>query len=256
MMMYDSFSSDYDRFVSWPGRLAFELPFLEQFLSGLPQPVRVMDAAAGTGMHTLALAQRGYAAAGADLSTGMVARARQNAAQAGRTVRFEAAGFGELAAAFGPHSFDALLCLGNSLPHLLTPQALAAALADFAAVLHPGGRLLIQNRNFDAVLARRERFMEPQAHREGEAEWIFQRFYDYDPDGLITFNILTLHRPTPDSSWQQAVTTTRLAPQLESELSAALRSAGFEHLCSFGSMDGSAFDPAASGNLILSAVRA
>lgn len=27
--MYDEFSSDYDRFVNWPGRLAVEMPFVE-----------------------------------------------------------------------------------------------------------------------------------------------------------------------------------------------------------------------------------
>ena len=27
--MYDDFSEDYDRFVNWAGRLAYEMPFLE-----------------------------------------------------------------------------------------------------------------------------------------------------------------------------------------------------------------------------------
>ena len=50
----------------------------------------------------------------------MMERARENARQAGVTVRFEAAGFGELAVTFGERCFNALLCLGNSLPHLLS----------------------------------------------------------------------------------------------------------------------------------------
>jgi glycine/sarcosine N-methyltransferase len=73
-----------------------------------------------------------------------------------------------------------------TLPHLLTPADLAAALADFAACLRPGGLLLIQNRNLDAVLVRRQRWMEPRARREGEAEWLFLRFYDFEPDGTLT----------------------------------------------------------------------
>ena len=33
--MYEDFSSDYDRFVDWQGRLAAELPFIEQQLQAV-----------------------------------------------------------------------------------------------------------------------------------------------------------------------------------------------------------------------------
>jgi len=256
-MMYETFSADYDRFVNWPSRLAFELPFLETQLAGLPRPggapLRVLDAACGTGMHAVELARRGYSAAGADLFEGMVARARENAAAAGVSANFRAAGFGGLARAFaGELPFDALLCLGNSLPHLLSREALAEALADFAACLRPGGLLLLQNRNFDAVMQRRERWMEPQAHREGGTEWVFLRFYDYEPDGLINFNILTLRREQ-GQGWQQRVASTRLMPLLHADLVRALAEAGFLSVIAFGGMDGSPFDAQSSGNLVLSA---
>ncbi len=61
-MFYDNFSSDYDRFVSWPGRLALEMPFLTSRLREIGAN-SVLDAACGTGMHTLALAQAGFEAA-------------------------------------------------------------------------------------------------------------------------------------------------------------------------------------------------
>ncbi len=259
--MYDTFSSDYDRFVNWENRLAYELPFLEQQIQTVAGPggqaPRVLDAACATGMHVIALAQRGYPAAGADLSGSMIERARANAVVAGVEARFEAAGFGALEAAFGAQSFDALLCLGNSLPHLLDRAALAGALADFAACLRPGGLLLVQNRNFDAVLAARERWMEPQAHREGAREWIFLRFYDYEPDGLINFNVVTLYRDGPRApggdGWQQRVASSRLYPLRAEEAAGLLREAGFSQVDLYGNMTGSPFDPAASGNLIIAA---
>lgn len=248
--MYDAFSADYDRFVNWESRLAFELPFLIQLLN--PQS-RVLDAACGTGQHAIALARRGFPVAGADLSPGMVERAKTNAALVGMDVPFVTAGFGQLATAFGGsplYPFDAVLCLGNSLPHLLSPAELAAALADFAACLQPGGRLVIQSRNFDAVLAQHERWMEPQSLREGQREWIFIRFYDFDPDGLITFNILTLSREG-SAPWQQRLTATRLHPQSQTELSTALSAAGFSEVKACGSLSGAPFDPATSGNLVM-----
>jgi SAM-dependent methyltransferase len=255
--MYDSFSSDYDRFVNWPARLGYEMPFIQRQLDAA-RARSVLDAACGTGMHAIALAQRGYAAYGADLSAPMVARAQENAAAAGVDARFAAAGFGELARSFqGSASFpcDALLCLGNSLPHLLTPTQLADALSDFAACLRPGGLVLIQNRNFDTLAASRERWMEPQAAQvEGEGEWTFVRFYDYRPDGLIDFNILTLQR-SPGGAWKQQVASTRLRPLLRDELVESLAHAGFEEIVCCGSMSGEPFDAEKSGNLVVVAVK-
>jgi hypothetical protein len=152
----------------------------------------------------------------------------------------------------GLGGFDALLCLGNSLPNLLTPADLAAALADFAACLRPGGLVLIQNRNFARVVARRERWMEPQARREGDAEWLFLRFYDFDPDGLLTFNVVTLEREGT-GAWSQRSVTSRLRPLLKDELLAALSAAGFEQIACYGDMQGAPFDPEYSPNLVVAA---
>lgn len=254
--MYDSLSEDYDRFVSWSGRLAFEMPFIEKVLSQVKpvnRPLQVLDSACGTGMHTIELSRRGYIAAGADLSAGMIARARENARSAGVSVDFRVAGFGELASHF--QGFDAVLCLGNSLPHILTEEALQASLQDFAGCLRTGGLLLIQNRNFDAVMAQRERWMGPESHREEDEEWVFLRFYDFDPDGRITFNIVTLHRKG-HSVWEQKVDSTRLYPQVQAELTQSLRKAGFQIKALFGGMNGEPFNPQTSGNLVISAILA
>ena len=250
--MYEDFSSDYDRFMDWPARLAAELSFIERELQTVGV-CRVLDAACGTGMHAIALAQQGYVAVGADLSAGMIQRAQDNAMAAGVDARFEVAGLGKLSARVGT-GFDAVLCLGNSLPHLLTPADLAAALADFAACLRPGGLLLIQNRNFGRVLARRERCMEPQAHRYGEKEWLFLRFYDFEPDGNLTFNLVTLQREGV-SAWSQQVASTRLWPLRREELVAALVAASFAEVACWGDMQGAPFDPEVSPNLVVAARR-
>jgi glycine/sarcosine N-methyltransferase len=247
--MYDSFSSDYDRFVDWPARLKVELPFLEGQLRASGAH-RVLDAACGTGQHAIALARIGFDAAGADLSANMVARAKGNALAADMPVDFKQAGFGELTRAFGEHSFDALICLGNSLPHVLTHSALVATLQDFRECIRPGGLLIVQNRNFDSVLASRQRWMEPQAHREGQEEWLFMRFYDYEADGLLTFHVVTLHRAA-GGAWGQSAVSTHLRPMTQAELARALAEAEFSVPTLFGDMSGAPFEPAASGNLVV-----
>jgi SAM-dependent methyltransferase len=269
--MYDDFSADYDRFVDWLGRLAAELPFIEEQLHAVqdqsaPEPggaYRVLDTACGTGMHAIALAQRGYSVVGTDLSAGMIKRALDNAAAEEVDARFEVAGFGDLAQTLGGPTFDAILCLGNSLPHLLSQSQLADALSDMATCLRPGGLLMIQNRNFDAVLAQRKRgaepgagrWMPPQAHQESGKEWLFLRFYDFEPDGTLVFNVVTLRREAAGDDWDQQIVATQLWPLKQEELMAALDATGFEAITCWGDMQGAAFDPESSGNLVVTARR-
>jgi SAM-dependent methyltransferase len=254
--MYDQFSRDYDRFVNWDARLGVEMPFLVGQLSGLSEkdgrPVRVLDAACGTGQHIIALTEAGFRGAGADLSAGMTSLARANAADRGLDIPFRTAAFHELTAAFGKAAFDVLLCLGNSLPHVLTRKGLLAALRDFRAVLRPGGKLILQNRNFDRVLAEHQRWMAPQTYRKGRDTWVFHRFYDFDPDGRLTFNIVRLYSHD-EAGFDQRVTSTRLWPLTRVELDPLLKKAGFVDIIHFGDMTGGVFDPEESPNLIITA---
>jgi glycine/sarcosine N-methyltransferase len=244
--LYDGFSEDYDRFVDWPGRLAHELPFLEQQLERHGAR-RILDAACGTGQHALALTRRGYQVDGADLSPRMVERARGNAAASSVPAGFAVGGLGELAQVF-PGPYDALICLGNSLPHLLEPREVRAALADFFRVLRPEGLLIIQNRNYDRVWQRRERFMPLETHRQGDREWLFFRFMDYH-EATLTFNMVTMERT--GEAWTYRIGVTELRPIFQRELAAWLPEAGFGQVRFYGGYCGDPFDPQASSDLIV-----
>jgi glycine/sarcosine N-methyltransferase len=248
-LMYETLSEDYDRFVNWQNRLAVEIPFILNQLR-MANADQVLDAATGTGMHAVALAQHGYRVAGADISPGMIEHACQNAKAAGVAARFEITSFGNLANTFGTGTFDALLCLGNSLPHLISHDTLDEALRDFNSCLRPGGLVLIQNRNFDSVVANRDRWMDPQGHTEDKKEWIFQRFYDFDSDGLLTFNMVILKRQG-QGNWSQKVVSSRMRPILKVELLLSLAEAGFNSAVYYGDMSGSAFDHDTSPNLVV-----
>ncbi len=248
--LYDALAVDYDRFVNWEGRLSHELPFFVSLFErhGVR---RVLDAACGTGHHAIALAKEGYQVMGADLSVPMIARAEENASAHGANATFVAAGLGGYAAL--GRTYDAAICLGNSLPHLLSGPAVAGALEDFASVLRPGGVLVIQNRNFDRVWGEQERFMPPQTYCGPEGDWLFLRFYDFHEESL-TFNMLRLRRTAED--WLQDVESTELRPIFAEDLASALEAAGFAPVTLYGSYDGSPFDPVVSGDLIAVAVRA
>jgi glycine/sarcosine N-methyltransferase len=264
--MYDTFSQDYDYFVNWKNRLEMEIPFLtEQIQKFILKPVpdiRILDSATGTGMHAIALAKLGYSVTGVDISTGMVETARRNASEAGEDVHFAVAGFGNTASTLTAEKkgtdqpveihYDVVLCLGNSLSHVESNRELVEALRDFSTCLSPGGLLILQNRNFDAVMVAKERWMEPQSYQNSIGEWIFLRFYDFLPDGHIQFNIVTLKRIT-GIDWKQSVMETRLIPLTQNLLFNALDESGFEQVKAFGSLSNTPFDLDTSGNLVVTA---
>jgi len=252
--MYNQFSQNYDRFVNWDERLSAEIPFLTAELSDLStngdKNITVLDAACGTGHHTIALAKRGFECAGADISAGMVEIASKNAAQTNYEIVFKQAGFGQLKGVFGVGLFDGLVCLGNSLPHVLDEQSLEMTLTDFRSVLRPGGKLIIQNRNFDQVMRDRSRWMPPQTYHEGKQTWIFARFYDFDPDGRLTFYILILFSEN-GGEFSQQVISTRLWPIGKDQITGFLGTVGFEDIRYYGDLEGSNYDETRSPNLVI-----
>jgi len=183
----------------------------------------------------------------------MIEKARQNAENAGVKVLFKVCAFGDLAAQFTNEvdfPFDLILCLGNSLPHLVSLESIHSALADISACLNVGGFLILQNLNFDAVLRGRTRWMAPQSARKDNQEWIFLRFYDFDLDGLITFNIIRLNR-RKEETWSQQISTTRLFPLRQAELLELLNDTGFVDIRNFGFMGKEEFKLELSENLVL-----
>lgn len=247
--LYDSFSEEYDVMVNWPERLARETPFLQRVLGDAGR--RVLDVGSATGKHALHLAALGYDVFGADPSGQMVERARA-LAEGRPSVSFVQAGFGGLRGAT-QGEFDAAICLGNTLPHVRSQTDLAQTLADFAAVLRPGGVLVLQLLNYDRILARRQRFLGQTQAKGSRGEYLFFRFYDYGVEGL-TFNMLIQHRAA-DGQWQWRVESTLLQPVLSSQLLAALEGAGFESIATFGNYGGDPFDPLESNDLIVVAHR-
>jgi len=244
--LWENLSADYDRFVDWPARLKREMPTLERVLQE-HQARRVLDVACGTGHHAIALAQRGYEVLGVDASAGMIDRARENAEAAGVTAGFEEASFGALGTGVS-QPFHAVLCLGNSLPSLLSEEALLGALADMAGVLVPGGVLFVQNLNYDRVWPRRERFLPLESFRQGEEEWLFLRFVDFH-QRTLTFNMVVQHKE--DHLWSYTADSTELRPIFEDDLLRLLERAGFVNSGLYGDYALHAYERDSSGDLIV-----
>ncbi len=255
---YDALAPLFNVMTDWNARLGAEGPFLAAILAEVGAK-RVLDAACGNGGHALWLAGQGLAVVGADASPGMIALARQGAAAAGLDVPFVVAGLDDLQPAnlYPATGFDAVLCLGNSLPHLLSQDDLVAGLRGMAGVLRPGGVLVLQNLNYDLRWQRQPRWFAAQGGELDGQEVLVWRFADYDvPAGRIAFHIALFRRSGRE--WAVEVHTTPQRPLFWADLEAALAAAGFDAVRAYGRMalPYEAFDAARAGDLVIVARKA
>jgi SAM-dependent methyltransferase len=239
MGFYDELAGEYDTIVGAASRASAAAKFAD-WLVRTHAPARVLETACGTGLYAQVLAQRGVQVVAADLEPAMIARARRSP-QRGTPIEWLCAPMQTIADHVqGP--FDAVLCMGNSLPHLLTDADLAATLAGFRRLLRPGGAAVIQLLNYTRVLDRRERIVGITRHEGKDESREYVRFYDFLESGLVRFNILGI-RWAADGC-QHELHHTDLRPYRPADVSAALRSAGFARVDLFGSLDGQPFDEA------------
>lgn len=248
---YDELGGSYDTMVAWGGRLEREEKFFRALFDAHGAR-RVLDAACGTGMHAIAFARQGRASAGADISPVMIAKAQENARRAGAEVQWKVAGFGELSRRFDS-PFDAVTCLGNSLPHLPDDRALDAALADFARLLRPGGLLVIQDRNYDAVLASPGRAVHLNAREEPDGETLFVRMTEPRGGEAVEFTILTLRKRA--GAWSVDLAATPLRAITRAAMEAALARAGFGAVEVYGDYSRAAYGAPKTGDLVVIARR-
>ena len=248
---YDRLARVFDVMTDWPARLAFEMPFIQRTLD--QHNVRsVLDTACGTGWHAIALAQKGYTTAGCDASRAMIERARMNAAKAGVNVRFETADFQRLD--LFPGKFNAILCLGNSLPHLLSREELVTAFEQILGRLEHGGLIILHNLNYDLRLKTKPRFFSAS----GSADTLVWRFADYGAQ-FITFHTALFERKNPEestrvASWSVEVNSTLQRPWLSRDLDDVLTQVGFGDIRYFGGLDGSPYEKGKSGDLVIVAL--
>ena len=243
---YNELSSDYDEMTRFHPRLEKEEANLRRWVERFHIRT-VLDAACGTGLHAIVFARLGLRVTAADLSSKMLEKARENARQQNVQIRWVKAALQTLSHHI-QEQFQAIFCLGNSLPHLLTPQDLQNSLQSFYELLRPGGILVLQLLNYDKILKKKERII--GVRRQGDREFI--RFYDFLEETL-RFNILTIRwkNNTPELN----LSSTILYPYRRKVLESALHLAGLGDLQFYGDMQFTPFDENKSPNLVLVATK-
>lgn len=137
--MFDDLTDVYDALVDWPKRLANEAAFYRQWFA-MAGVQSVVDVACGTGRHAAMFFGWGLRVEAADVSPQMIDRAQAMCGETDR-LQWRVRGFAEPIAAAA--TFDAAICVGNSLALAPDKATVAAALLHMGAAVRPRGLLVV-----------------------------------------------------------------------------------------------------------------
>ena len=145
-----SFVEKWDELIDWDARAESEGQFFIDVLKSRGKKT-VLDVATGTGFHSVQLLKAGFEVVSSDGSAEMLTMAFENARKRGLVLKTAHADWRTLNRDLHG-KYDAIICLGNSFTHLFKELDRRRALAEFYAALKHDGILILDQRNYDAIL--------------------------------------------------------------------------------------------------------
>ena len=145
-----SFVEKWDNLIDWNARAESEGQFFIDMLRARGKD-KVLDVATGTGFHSVQLKKAGFDVTSADGNAEMLSKAFENARENGFVLKTVHADWRWLNKDIHG-KFDAIICLGNSFTHLFDERDRRKALAEFYSALKHDGILILDQRNYDAIL--------------------------------------------------------------------------------------------------------
>lgn len=247
-LLGDTLSAHWESFAGCDERLREEGAFLLARLGTPGSPI--LDAATGAGCESVFLKERGYLVISNEIERTLADHARRRAKSKGLELLLTSQRWHELDRLFNSPQFGAVLVLGNSLCLTQDSATRALCITQFFKVLEPGGRLIIDERNFTYILTDRDRIL-----ADPVGKFRFSRKYMYCGDNVrgvpqqisderVTF--LYYNNPAAKTLKQAnaaKIGTLEMYPFKKGELRELLTDAGFERVDVF-----SDFEPGLKGD--------
>lgn len=231
---YDSIAEHYPLFFrDWKTQLDREGLSLRSIFRGKGVE-RVLDAACGAGTQAIALAKLGFNVVACDPSAGMLKKATEIAQEYGvlDKLDFQRIDFLHLNDAVkGP--FDAVVCKGNALPHLLLDEEIETTLLIFYELLRPGGILVIGMRDFGPFMEDRPEFIPGFVHKDDDdnSEFItFDLWEWHDGPPVIATQNLYIVQGTERGGFKTVKRRVQYRPLSTDEVKVVLLELGFEEV--------------------------
>jgi glycine/sarcosine N-methyltransferase len=228
---YDELAAHYDQiFENWEVSVARQAKVLGGILQhecGDGRPIRVLDSACGIGTQSLGLAMEGFNVTGCDLSYGAIQRACSEASKRGLSIPFSVANMVQLST-IPDSSFDAVICMDNSLPHLETDELLLRAAQQAYGKLKPGGSFIGSIRDYDQLVVERPKIQGPSFYSDSGRRRIVFQIWDWVDERRYRFHLYITR--SAESVWQTLHFTSTYRAVLRSELRQILEQAGFRNV--------------------------
>ncbi|MEW6294716.1 MAG: class I SAM-dependent methyltransferase [Candidatus Diapherotrites archaeon] len=145
-------------FIDWKKRREGERGFLFNKLKEF-KCKKVFDSSLGEGADSIYLIKNGFEVVSNDIDKLFIEKAQKNAVLEGVTLNITELDWRELEEHFKQESFDAVLCLGNSLTYLFKKADQLKTLKNFFFILRKKGVLIIDERNYQYVLDKRKEIL-------------------------------------------------------------------------------------------------
>lgn len=179
---------------------------------------RAVDLGAGFGMHSIALARRGFEVLAIDNSPQLLRDLRTLA------VGLQVQTIDDDMLKFRRHLAGApevILCMGDTLTHLSDEQAVESLFVAAAAAIAPGGIFALSFRDYTTPLEGERRFIAVKS----DADRILTCFLEYEKSGV---NVHDLVHERAGSTWRQRVSAYRKLRLSPDWVVSALDRAGFQ----------------------------
>jgi 2-polyprenyl-3-methyl-5-hydroxy-6-metoxy-1,4-benzoquinol methylase len=236
---YEKIADDYERMTDEPARLTREIPFLLREIQQIGG-TEVLDVGCGTGGHARALAGKGLHVLGIDTSAAMIDKARAGPRVEG--ARFEQATVADIANRSATR-FDAVLCLGNTFPHLVTEEtSLAKVSRQMAMLLRRGGILIGQLVNVIWVEAAGIRIQPVRSWTDGGKEVLLTRHFINTGGSTILMLISRMARRPDETTWRSETFSQNLPKIVPMEIERAFESGPWGNYRSHGGWEGEPLD--------------
>jgi len=227
---FSDIASRWDEYVNCQKRLVGEGPFLLSILNK-HNATRILDAAAGCGCESVFLLEHGFSVVANEIDIDLLRIAENKAQKASVTLPTRTWNWLDIGERSGAQAaspaelFDAVLVLGNSLSMLTSRSDIKGALEQLALLLHPGGLLIVDERNYQYMLDNRKACTHLSTFPfSGESMYCGESLRGAPTeiyDDLVIFNIV-------ESGAGHPLKTFILYPFKEDELPTLLRSSGFK----------------------------
>jgi glycine/sarcosine N-methyltransferase len=239
---YDELADEYDSMTQFDSRLIKEEPVYRQIVQhyGLKN---IVDVGSGTGFHSILLAKLGCSVTSVDVSDKMLIKLKDNATKYSLTINTVQSDFGDLKNNL-KSNFDAVFCMGNSLPHLLTIEEINSAIGNFYNVLSSNGVLFLQILNYERIILSKNHI---QSIREINGK-TYIRYYNFT-DKVVEFNVIISDRSGENTNIKHK--TIKMYPIIKSEIAESLLQYKFGKIEYYGSISLAEYNPSESSDLFI-----